>query len=693
MLTPAEFADEYTDEKLESELPDRPITSLRDVQHLYGRLYTLATAGGGEYAGYLTPDQARDLFDEPESLLVVRLDLSGDEPALASDDSGPVTVTSYRQDMVEAVGHCKYEAARGIDHSITHRSGRDNDPEKLAGYATERLTKWATDDVVQSVAESHENGWILDALVELEKDEEALNEIEAAVLRELGGAATALITVTVLLDGEEQWPGHIDVFNEAMKQRKLSKLVSKNAASDSSGRAADLVSGQQTRTVGMAQDPLNYFLGKQQETFPSLDPDEAWRSHPISEDAAVTIMNAQTFVGACTYPAFGATIYYLPYFLGSITPDEARTLYRLLYRVVEEGDLTPVEHAYEVFNLTDGTEEDERLRFYVSAVMKHQMSRYDVYGETLNGSMLVPLDIGIKHEQILDSWLFSPTKTQSGTRSAPMPTHESWDLLEDRKTFRELVARGGYFYQTLPDVSDDGDASIEDLRIRALIASLGGEPLSVEALLGGFVERILEDTGEQFPSLVVASQFAQLCALSSTPRILEAETTEGESIVEPHPAVDTMVDTQPTAVPDGGSTYVQNRHDKLEQFLEETPGLQASERRGAFLLGALVGAVGSYQSWSENRSTTLVDQYPVDSLTAKRVKKIAQEAIAKTLTYTRQEGRSQTLFEWIVDRLRETILDPDPDEWTLDTDDLRFYYALGVTYGMNDYDTDSEDNE
>jgi CRISPR-associated protein Cas8b/Csh1 subtype I-B len=68
---------------------------------------------------------------------------------------------------------------------------------------------------------------------------------------------------------------------------------------------------------------------------------------------------------------------------------------------------------------------------------------------------------------------------------------------------------------------------------------------------------------------------------------------------------------------------------------------------------------------------------------------VTQEAVGKTLTYTRSEGRTITLFEHIVERLRETILRPDPEAWELDTDDLRFYYALGVTYGMNDRpDTD-----
>jgi len=70
---PSTFEKRYSDdEKLASELPDRPITSLRDLQYVYGRLYTLATAGGGEYAAYLTPEKSTDLFDEPEPTLSPR---------------------------------------------------------------------------------------------------------------------------------------------------------------------------------------------------------------------------------------------------------------------------------------------------------------------------------------------------------------------------------------------------------------------------------------------------------------------------------------------------------------------------------------------------------------------------------------------------------------------------------------------
>jgi hypothetical protein len=74
MLSPDEFEEKYPAEKLTEELPDEPISSLRSLQYLYGKLYTLATAGGGRYASYLTPDAAGDLVETVDSLVVVRID-------------------------------------------------------------------------------------------------------------------------------------------------------------------------------------------------------------------------------------------------------------------------------------------------------------------------------------------------------------------------------------------------------------------------------------------------------------------------------------------------------------------------------------------------------------------------------------------------------------------------------------------
>ena len=711
MLSPEEFRETYPADQLDEELPDSPVTSLRRLQFLYGKLYTLATTGGGEYAPYLTPDSARDLVDTDNSLIVVRVDLSG-TPSLADDERGPVWITRYSADLIQDVSHCKYSAAVGIDHSVTHQAGQNSDPEKLARYAKDRLTRWAADDVVAETAEAHPDGWIINELRELGESEDVLEAIKEEVVRKLGGeSATALLTVQVKTeaDGEYRWPGEVDGFLEAMRQRKLSKLVTKNKAEDSSGQATDIVTGQSARTVGTSEDPQNYYLGKQREKFPGLDVEEAWRSHPLSEDAAITVMNADAFVEACTYRTFGAKVYYLPYPYGVPTPEKVYGLYGVLYEMVtQEEDWTPIERAYE-------EEKHDRLderdyRFYISAVMPHQMSRYDVFGETMNGRLHYPREVAETHNRIVR---VASAFTGTGEWTTPLPTNENWDLLAGGDSQLRSVSTGWYFHQTFAE-RDDDEAAADDPRISALVNVLSGEPLSVGTLLEEYASRIIDDEGddeefEGFPSFLVASQFAQLCALADSDlSLLTADDSTHEPITcEPTYDTQTMPTMEEIPITDGGHPGAP----KLESFIEQTPALSRdgdgessvnSERRGAFLLGALVGDIGSYQDYHEDRSTTLVDQFPVKSITRTRIKKVTQETIAKTLVYTRQrqkEGKPQvgTKAEHIVERLRETIVNPDPEDWEIGTDDLRFYYALGITYGINDHpdwsDSDADDSE
>jgi len=694
MLDPDEFSEKYLPEKLEDELPEQPISSLRDIQHLYGRLYTLATAGGGEYAAYLTPDQANDLIGDEESLIVVRVDLSGDQPALDVDE--PVKITQYN-DLVQEVAHCKYNAARGIDHSVTHRSGRNSDPEKLARYACERLTKWATDDVVQGIAKEHPDGDVIRGLATVGEDDASLDRIREAVQAELGGSTTALLTVQVRreMGADYEWPGDVPVFNEAMRARKLSKLVSKGQATNSAGQATDLISGERVRTVGTAEDPLNYFLGKQMEKFPGLDPDGAWRSHPISEDGAVTLMNAEEFVDACSYRTFNADVYYLPYFLGQPTPEETYLLYSALYQVTQTDDMNPVQEFYDRF----GEQKDDfegRLRFYVAAVMKHQMSRYDVYGETLNGRLHYPTEVGKRHEQVTRSWVFDEDHESNGERTPPMPSYEEsplTDPFEHEQRIHEMVASGAYFYRTFPFIDEDTDATVDDERIDVHVSILAGDSVPRSQLVSAYVERLLDRDGEEVPELLIASQFAQLCALANAGLVTADK--DAESTLIDGPDYDTM---QPDTARTDGGTATLGRTEKLESFIDQTDSLNDPERRGAFLLGALVGQVGTYQQAYHDRSTTVIDQYPIKSMTKTRIKRITQEVIDKDVVYSRESAKkgsniNSTMYREVTDEIVETMAERDPEKWEISTDDLRFYYALGVTYGMNDRSTNEQDAE
>jgi CRISPR-associated protein Cas8b/Csh1 subtype I-B len=695
MLEPKKFREEYPPKELADELPERPISSLRSIQHLYGRLYTLATAGGGEYAAYLTPDQANDLIGGEESLIVVRVDLSGKRPELADP---PVEITQYTKDHVDKICHCYYfNRGSGIDHSITHRSGRNKEPERLGKYAADRLTRWPTEDAVTEVVQQHNEGWIIDSLAELGEREDALDTLRKSIEEELGEKRTALITVKIKQseDSEYKWPGEMPVLNEAMRAQKLHKLVSKGEATNSVGEATDLVTGERTRTVGTAQDPLNYFLGKQMEKFPGLDPDEAWRSHPISEDAAVTLMNAEGFVDACSYRTFNADVYYLPYFLGRPAPEETYLLYSALHQVTQTDDLSPIQEFYDRF----GEQEDDfegRLRFYVAAVMKQQASRYDVYGETLNGRLHYPTEVGKRHEEVTGSWVFDEDNESNTERTPPMPSYEESPLTDPvahEQGIHEMVASGSYLYRTFPFTDEDTDATVDDDRIDVHVSILAGDPVPRSQLVGAYVERLLDWDGEGVPELLIASQFAQLCALENAGLVT---TSDGrESTVIDGPSYDTM---QPDTARTDGGTAALGRTEKLESFLDQTDSLDDPERRGAFLIGALVGQVGTYQQAYHDRSTTVIDQYPIKSMTKTKVKRITQEVIDKDVIYSRESDKkgsniNSTMYSEITDGIVETMAKRDPEKWEISTDDLRFYYALGLTYGMNDRSTNEQDTE
>lgn len=693
MLSPSEFEKEYTPDRLAEELPDRPISSLRDLQHLYGRLYTLATAGGGAYASYLTPNESSDLVGEPESLVALKVDLSDDGPQIPDD---PIVVTALSDDLVQAVAHCDYDSSRGIDHSITHRSGQDKDPDAIAGYLVDRLTRWATDDTVQEVASDHTDGWIIEALASLGERDGIVEVIEEAVNRVLEGTTTALTTVQVRLPGDDAYrlPGELDsdaageqrtdVFQAAMRARKLSKLVSKNEATDSAGEAIDLVTGAAGRTVGTAEDPLNYFLGKQMERFPNFDVDEAWRPHPISEDSAITLMNAGPFVDACSYSTLGAQVHYLPYFFGQPDPEVIYELYGLLHTATGEDELTPVEQAYKKLS-SDGSDIPLDLRFYVSAVRRQQSKRYDVLGDTMNGSLMHPVELAEAHATVLGSWAF----TESSDRiSAPLPTHEEWDLLSEGNLL-PLVATGRYFEQTFTRPDDDQDVAADDYRIRALVNTLAGDPIDVERVLEEYVGRLCDDDYDSFPSFRVAAQFAQLHALAEA-GLLDTDDDRYDPITDTADYASTAMLHQTPLRTDGGDSNAANRAQKLDSFIDETPALENPERRSAFLVGALIGQVSSYQAGVENRSTTLVDQYPITGVNVAKIKRVAEEALAKNVVYSRENDMQGTMYAEIVDALRDALAEGDPDDWRIDTVDLRFYYALGVTYGLNSYTADAD---
>ncbi len=752
--------DDVSDEALQEQLLTRPPTGVRDLQYLYGSLYTLATAGEGEYDPYLTPDAARDFLGEENSLIVVRVDMSGDAPHFDG-----VEVREYTEDLIDKVAHCKYSAGRGKDHSITHQSSKSgNLPDQLADYAVKRISDWPLDSLVQEAAEGHPDGDLLNRLAGFGESEAVQDDVYLATIGALADAGVfdppedaddplpsrsdivdafrdaddhdaamddladehpvaetqALVTVRVKTepDGDYRWPGEVDVFQEAMKRRRLGKFRSKNEAEDSVGEGVDLITGENTRVVGTPEDPLKYYLSMQTERMPNFDADESWRSQPLGEDAALRVLKAEEFLDACEYAGFGGPdtrVYYLPYFVGEPTVKKARILYRILAELTESDDpeKPPLVRAY---NAT-GKLRDE-LRFYTIVLVQHQHERIDVLGEGTDQTTVYPVEVANMHRRVLGGPFF-----EDGGAFRPTDAHP---LLDPDTDLFNAVAGGQYVYYTFSDHSETSPMS--NPVVDAFYATVSGEPLGVSTLLEEFVAAIDEhDTQEYgFPTTLIASQLAQLCSLSQTGLLTahrdserpfldfdaadydldlpmpdnttsdsDPDTNSDDEQPDDTPAApdELPLDAGDEAVDDETETARQRREKRLQTFLDNHPPLREDpERRAAFCLGALIGHLSNYQRW-DGKNRTLADRHQPSYLTKSNIKSVTTNVFEKNRAYATESGYGVMMFGELTSRLMDTMQTRDPSEWDLSVDDLRWHYSLGIAYGLEQAYADRTDAE
>lgn len=682
------------DQTLQAELPEQPIMCLRDVLHLYGSLSLLESGATGEYGMYLTPNEAVELENEPQSVIAIDIDATGKEPSYEG-----IEALQYDSSMASALGHSYYQGrGSGIDHSLTHRSGKDKKPEKIGKYAAERLTRWPTEDAVVELAEGHTDGWLIEMLSELaeqptpddEEHDSVFEKVRSEVTELVGGERTSLLTVRIDQGSGYEWPGEIEVFNEGMRAQKISKLSTKNEADNATGEARCYVTGNDTDVVGTASDPMKYSLSMQQEKFPYLNPDKSWLTFPISPEAALTIEQAQDYIDACNFYALRADVYTLPYFTGTPTPEKARTLHTALTHLVDgDSDMSPMRELYQRIN-SISSELGEELRFYTVMLRKEQANLNTVFTEYVNATAVTPIEVAEAHREILHSSAFTGDSAPIELNENLQSTYKMLDQgmgVEAGAVF-EYITNGRYFLETFEELDSTESADADDPHIRAMHAVLSGEDLAVETLLEQYVTRITDKVSERrgdaqdilraFPESLVLRQFVQMHALMQTEITSELPTTTNYA---------DMTQNNSKAVTDGGSTDTSTaaqRENALEQFIETYPELADDRRQGCFLLGALVGKLTQHQL-RDGKSSVMLRQYPVDGLTKHTIKRAVSDAVRLNSIYSLESNHVETgmMFNELVGRLPHVFESEDPTSWDLSTDDIQYHYALGIAYAQN----------
>jgi hypothetical protein len=540
-------------------------------------------------------------------------------------------------------------------------------------------------------------------------------------------------------------PGEVPVLLDAMRARREHKLATKNNA-NARAEGVCYVTGEEGPVIGTLDDPSEWFQTKQTGYFPGFDRDRSALSHPISPRAALSIANSARFLDTCYDTLFGKRLYTMPYFAGEQTPAKARALYTLL-EAIDAGDRTPIEAAYRL--LTDpesaptplpdsiGALLDERgeallsdLRFYTLAGQATQAG-FHAFHEASAARVEPSLDLAAAHQRVLSGPYFEASngdtnRTGVTARTQLFPTTE-YD--PDEEPFRlSLLAAdapegdrraqllsGGYFRSAnaLLAYGEDGESRVAaDPRVEAVLGVLSADGLSIRELLAGYAADLpaISDWSDTTNlTFTVASQYAQLTALAAAdcltsdeamtdaltdpPRYMTDDIDADDSPTQPvtadggQPASATDEDDE-----DGGPSKTERRHARLEQFIEDHPGLRENdERRAAFLLGALIGRVSQYQRFGPpGVNRTLVEQFAPSSLQPRRLQTVVQTAIEKTQTYSQVHNDGAQMYQELTRPLTDLVAGSDPAEWRLSRADLRMHYALGVSYAMGDRDDESE---
>lgn len=692
----ANLLEDVADKKIEDELLDRKIRSIFDLAYTYGKLQLLADEQQLErdnisvsksYLKYMTPsnEQVKQYFDDPNKLISVRLSWDGERFVY---DGLEFEKLSWENAVVH--GYCRpiSKAGRMIAHSICQlTSSNGYDFESTSGKLADRVTRWPSDSIVKDVASSHKDGWIIDALDQFGSNVASTDswktKVEEALESKLSGQSKFKGLMSVKIDVGDgkgyQSPGELDVLNEGMKQKKLDRLGSYSEADDSTGNSSCYITGDKGEVYGLTPgSPANFFTGKQHGTFPDMDPDQSWRAKPLCSDAALAVLKSSAMFDELGYAVSkDEKIGYYPYY-EEMNALKSRDIYQT-YTELSESENIPAGVANWVESYSEryiALDVDDK-RIYALLYEEDQNSVYNILNEVKS--------CRVEHlHNIFNQWkhmLSNPfVQSEVGVYDTDEDGYD-W-FLDDQKTQREFIEQifnGGFFKTVFEQVDYSGNAGgVFNLTLDLI----GNRRISYSQLVSEYTENMISrqnwmlgepDVKSDIPSKLIFKQYIHFHVLTKTGSLFTETTPQSLSHIKDSFEV----------------VMFEDRDERLDAYIESHSGLDDPEKRSLFLLGGLVGRLSQYQRHNLDLSKTLAEQYPINSISKNRIQDLTQNVLGKNVQYS--EMKNIVMNSRYTDRLRDSVLEKDLDDWILSTNEARFYYSLGLSYGYSDFSIDDEE--
>lgn len=703
------------DEDLQDALPDRPPASLFDIAYLYTTLDTLARTATVEgidrrYVPYMTPSSKTEVFTQSDAggehagnpnVLAARIVIDDGEARL--DDDEPIVAERFVQDDVYRLGYSTL--ANKTSHKTVHSATfqKSGNAVQVTDALVDQLVKWTDKPGVMEARTEKAFADVLDPLADLGDNDEAVETLRQAGMELFGlddnsiagdeptdeevsvagegiiGDEGMFVTLAIRTGSHEEFrfPGEVPAMNEAMARNRAAKLKEGKSATkgmDAYGTGVCLVLDEPNEVYGGSGTPMATSAGKQWGIFDDMDPGSAHRTRPLSRDAANALSDAQGFLDQFrTKLGLGQHLYLLPY-PHSLDVHAVRDLYVVLDAVRDSDDLTEVD-------LLPYVTEKEGLSLYAYLLTAEQSSVRLPQFEAPRIVKTRGRELSEAHADEAAAWVFADERGPLARYRRYWEADENkpgWVYTTNSPMVLSVLGHQQYFSPTVtrPDLDAGTDATSQTYfpHLNLSFRLFKGDTLGTAELFDQFAQKCIEyqrtafEEGWDATPRIAATQYLQACAIA---------------------AVDGLDGYTPR-----NHNYDYNMTDRdtrLDSFIESHPAIRDDEeRQSAFLLGGLVGRLSAFQR-RNGTSNTLMRRHPVASLTERNFADATADVMELNNVYSETESDGKGIMNTrYTERLMDVGQKSAPTDWRIDRSDLRYHYALGLTYGAADTFVDSD---
>lgn len=679
---------ELNEKYLERNIPEHPVSSLRDLQYWYGVIVASKKGYEADYGIHLT--KFGNAGDEDS---VIFCDFIKDSDGLTYDG---VSFRKYEEDNLEQherIMYVKYDPPAAKEHSITQKSKKDPSVGKIVETA-ENVIDWIQEDKVQEYINDEKvdsNKSILSDLMDISGNEEIIEKIRKDIEKKISNNPTeCLVTIRVKEDSEWKYPGDYNELVEAMKYRRLSKNSSKtNFDVVSKGRGKTHISNQEDNLVGTPEDPLNIFSTKQQSTFTNLLNDESsWTSNPISFNESLHISLSEEIINNLYLNIFYNNVYFIPYITGKPTVKKSKLMYKIVNNMKEDyirgmlmtdkldldtqqGELNYYSIMLEGIELaTDVTKTIPKLR------RPYILELAEDYKDCIHkfiGNESIFLDINIKDSsQLKNSYESDDQYVFTVDYALGMDNTNNWNLPIYKK-----IIYGDWIKESFNSGSQNDEFSENDTRSVLYQNTLNQTEFSWNILINEFLKQILDNESENLKDnnsvtdkRLILHQLSMLETLNKN-NIINYPQNENEEKVN-------NLENKQNGMKDPAI--------ELKDAIKSLPEDTNDTHRFAFSIGAIVGRLSEYQRSQRKMNKTIINDHPISRMNSDRLKLAVSDFVDKSSVYN-LFGYSDQVN--VVKDIHPNLEDISHQ----DENDIKYFYALGVAFGESQYWNSGEDSE